>query len=113
MGWVGVAWNGGSAYAKAMAIYLISPLTERSDLLDAAVERQIAAPTDRYRLPAGRGWLIRFPGTSVELSNHVGITGQAEGAPALLGSALVIPVTAYYGRGPTEMWEWLKTRFEQ
>lgn len=95
-----------------MPVYLITPLSTTTDALNAAVEHAIAEPTDRYRLPADRGWLIRYPGTSVELSNHVGITGQPPGEPATLGSAMVLPIVAYYGRGPTDMWEWIKTRFE-
>jgi hypothetical protein len=94
-----------------MAIYLITPLIERPEALRAALERLLPAE-DRYALPAQRGWLVRFPGTSVELSNHLGITGGPPGQTPL-GSALLVPVSSYYGRGPTEMWEWLKTRFEQ
>lgn len=95
-----------------MAIYLINPLVDDPTALNAAIERAITDPADRYRLQANRGWLVKFPGTSVELSNHIGLTGQPTGTPPL-GSALVIPFTAYYGRGPSDMWEWLATRFEQ
>lgn len=94
-----------------MAIYLITPLSVQAEALDAAVELKIET-ADRYRLPAGHGWLIRHSGTSVELSNHIGITGQAPGEPPTLGSALVVPIYSYYGRGPTDMWEWIKTRYE-
>lgn len=64
-----------------MAIYLITPLVERPDALLAALERLLPA-VDRYALPAQRGWLVRFAGTSVELSNHLGITGGPPGAGA-------------------------------
>jgi hypothetical protein len=95
-----------------MPVYLVTPLSTTTDALNAAVEQAISNQADRYRLPADRGWLIRYSGTSVELSNQVGITGQAPGEPPAIGSAMVLPVTAYYGRGPTDMWEWIKTRFE-
>lgn len=94
-----------------MAIYLLNPLIADPTPINNAVEKVIEA-TDRYRLQANKGWLIAYSGTSVELSNHIGLTGQPEGSPNL-GSAIIVPFSSYYGRGPTEMWEWLKTRFER
>ena len=96
-----------------MAIYIAVPLTQSSTALDAAVVKTIVAASDRYKLQSDRGWLIKFDGTSVELSKHIGLTGQAEGETSPIGSAIIVPVSAYYGRGPTDMWEWLKTRLEQ
>lgn len=96
-----------------MAIYIAVPLAPTSDALNDAVMRSIESASDRYQLQANRGWLIRFSGTSVELSNHIGITGQEQGVPSTVGPAIIVPVSAYYGRGPTDMWEWLKTRLEQ
>jgi hypothetical protein len=95
-----------------MAIYIAVPLTNNSTALNSAVERTIASHSDRYKLQADRGWLINFDGTSVELSNHIGITGQEKGVSSVVGSAIIVPVTGYYGRGPADMWEWLKTRLE-
>ncbi len=95
-----------------MPMFLAIPLTIDSANLNGAVEKTISA-SDRYKLQADRGWLIKFEGTTVELSNKIGVTGQDKGAPIPIGSAIISPITAYYGRGPTEMWEWLKTRFEQ
>jgi len=95
-----------------MAIYIAVPLTPTSDALNNAVLRRIESPADRYQLQSERGWLIRFNGTSVELSNRIGITGQEPGETSPVGSAIIAPVSAYYGRGPAEMWEWLKTRLE-
>ncbi len=96
-----------------MAIYIAVPLTNDSTPLNEAVERNIAADADRYKLQSDRGWLIKFAGTSAELSQHLGVTGQPPGTPSPVGSAIIVPVSAYYGRGPTDMWEWLKTRLEQ
>jgi hypothetical protein len=96
-----------------MPIYIAVPLTSESTALDAAVEQRIANPADRHRLQSNRGWLIKFGGTTIELSNHLQITGQEKGMLSTVESTIVVPVTGYYGRGPTDMWEWLKTRFEQ
>ncbi|MDH0852095.1 hypothetical protein N5D66_29510 [Delftia tsuruhatensis] len=67
---------------------------------------------DRLELTGGRAWLISFRGTSIELSNHLGITGQAEGEAIKLSSVLITSVGSYYGRASADLWEWLKTRFE-
>lgn len=96
-----------------MAIYIVTPLTNSSTALNKAVEDTILLASDKYKLQSDRGWLISFEGTTVELSNHIGLTGQPQGETSPIGSAIVIPVTAYYGRGPSDMWEWLKTRLEK
>lgn len=88
------------------------PLKPDSSALNAAVISTIP-DTARHQLQADRGWLIKYDGTTIELSNHIGISGQADGEPVAIGSALVVPISGYYGRGPNDMWEWLKVRFEQ
>lgn len=95
-----------------MPIYLAIPLTADSSALNSAVSTNIAE-SNRHKLQAERGWLIKFDGTSIELSNHLHITGQEAGIPSPIGASMVTPISGYYGRGPTDMWEWLKTRFEQ
>jgi hypothetical protein len=99
-----------------MAIYIVVPLTATSNALNEAVESSIPQKEDRYQLQAERGWLIKFDGTSIELSNKIGVTGQTQGAQSPVGTAgpaIIVPIPTYYGRGPGEMWEWLKTRIEQ
>lgn len=95
-----------------MPIYLAIPLKPDTSALDQAV-LSIVPEHDRFKLQAEAGWLFKFDGTTVEASNFLTITGQPQGAPAPIGSALVVPVSSYYGRGPAEMWEWLVTRLEQ
>lgn len=96
-----------------MPIYLAIPLKADSSALNRAVETAIADQSSRYKLQADRGWLIKYEGTTLELSNFLGITGQPEGIASPVGSSMVVPISGYYGRGPTDMWEWLKIRFEQ
>lgn len=95
-----------------MAIYIAVPLTQTSSALNDAIVNNISS-SDCYKLQSDRGWLIKFDGTSIELSNHIGLTGQAQGEASSIGSAIIVPFSAYYGRGPTDMWEWIKTRLEQ
>ena len=68
---------------------------------------------DYYPLTNNAGWLIEHKGTTVELSAVIGITGKQPGEKPKLGSALVTPVSSYYGIGPSDMWEWLKSRLER
>lgn len=94
-----------------MATYLLVPTAKNAVQLDVAVCAKFDA-SNRFAVPNQAGWLVQFPGTTVEVSNHAGITGQGAGEISLVGSVIVTLVTSYYGRGSSEMWEWLKTRME-
>jgi hypothetical protein len=94
-----------------MAIYLITPLAHNVDKMDVVVSQAISE-RDRYKLQGQAGWLVSYPGTTVELSNQLGVTGQPENVLPSLTSVLITSIGAYYGRGSAEMWEWLKTRME-
>ena len=94
-----------------MSVFLITPLANNVDRVDEVVSRGLSE-RDRFKLAGQGGWLVSFPGTSIELSNLLGITGQPEGTAPALASVLITSVGAYYGRGSADMWEWLKTRFE-
>jgi hypothetical protein len=94
-----------------MPVFLITPLSHNADQVGEAVKRAI--PADHHHELQGRaGWLVTHPGTSVEVSQLLGISSQDPEAKLTVGSALVTLVGSYYGRGATTMWEWLKTRFE-
>jgi hypothetical protein len=96
-----------------MPIFLVIPLKSDSSSLDIAVNKAIKDESSKFKLQADRGWLIKHEGTTTDISNFIGITGQPEGVASAVGSAMVVPVSNYYGRGPTDMWEWLKIRIEQ
>lgn len=95
-----------------MPIYLVISLRPDSVALDAAMVERVP-DNDRHKLQADRGWLFKFEGTTIEASNAITVTGQPPGEAAPIGPALVTPVTSYYGRGPADMWEWLKIKLEQ
>lgn len=96
-----------------MPIYLAIPLKDNDKELAASVARNIPFPTDSHVLQNNKGWLVKFDGTTIELCNKLEITGQDQGQPSPVGSCLVVPVNSYYGRGPTDMWEWLEIRSEE
>lgn len=93
-----------------MSIFLITPLAHNGEALAGAIASTFPAK-DFFTLMNDAGWFVDFHGTSIELSARIGITAGGSDKPRL-GSALVTPITSYYGRGPADMWEWLKTRFE-
>lgn len=95
-----------------MPIYMVVPIAGNAQAVDQAISSRVAEP-DRYALPKASGWFVSFTGTTMELSKFLGITGQEPGEPAVIGSTVVTLVGSYYGRGPTDMWEWLKTRLER
>ncbi len=98
-----------------MLTYIVIPLTKNSantTALNVLIERDIGTDV-RHRLQADAGWLIQFDGTTKELSDKLTITGQKPGEPSPVGPAIIAPISGYYGRGPTDMWEWLKIRFER
>ncbi len=58
--------------------------------------------------------LVNFDGTTKELATKAKITPtQADGPDEEpIGSALITLVSNYWGRGPSEMWEWLTSRWD-
>ena len=94
-----------------MAIYQVTPLARNTEQVRIALEKHIDEP-DRFTIPNDAGWFVRFGGTTIELSNKIEVTGQPKGEPTPVGSTLITHIVAYYGRGGSDMWEWLKTRFE-
>lgn len=98
---------------QEMSVYLLTPLAENVEQAGALVQDRLGnGKGDFFELPNGRGWLISFRGTSVELSNLLGITGFPEGGSPTLTSVLITAVNSYYGRAGSDLWEWLKVRFE-
>ena len=92
-----------------MPVFVVVPLAVDVTPLEKAVTQAIAA-TDRHKLQNERGWLVSFNGTSQELSDYIGITGKSDVPRSHTGSALVAPISSYYGRGKNDMWEWLSLK---
>lgn len=95
-----------------MPIFLVIPLASNTGPLNEAV-RGMLPEHDRHQLANDRGWLVTYNGTTKELTNRLGVTGQAQGEKSPIGSAIVAPISSYYGRGPNDMWEWLALKFSE
>lgn len=92
-----------------MPVYLVIPL-EKKEEIEKALSK---LPNENvYKMQENSGWLVSYKGTSKELSYELGIGTEENGTVSSIGSALVSSLTAYYGYGPTEMWEWIRTRSE-
>lgn len=93
-----------------MSVYVVVPLGEHREVLEEKIK---ALPTqDVYLLPEASGWLIKFGGTTRELSAAIGIPVGKEQYGDTSPTALVTLLSFYFGFGPAEMWEWARSRTE-
>jgi hypothetical protein len=60
-------------------------------------------PTDHLKIGPGQ-WIIAANGTSQDVSDRLGVTAGNT------GTAIVVSVSGYYGRAPTNIWEWMASR---
>lgn len=82
-----------------MAVFMIIPTTqEQMGIRDKLSE---VMPGHFYELPKGE-FLVKFSGTSKQLSDDLGISDGKSGA------AVIASLGGYYGRAPNDIWEWLK-----
>lgn len=77
---------------------------------EAALEDRIARtyPT-HVRLNPGPGqWLVKGSGTAKDVSDRLGIT---VGKPDDIPNAVVFTVSGFWGREPSNIWEWLEANW--
>ncbi|SIO57782.1 hypothetical protein SAMN05444165_3952 [Paraburkholderia phenazinium] len=84
-----------------MAVFMIVPTSDPAKL-DTAIQQQFSS--DALKLPRGE-WLVKFTGTTQELSSQLNITNGES------GSAVVVGILNYFGHAPTNIWEWLQSRW--
>ena len=95
-----------------MTVYSVVPIGGGREKLEESIKK---LPTgDVYTLPGKAGWLVQFAGTSVEFCSALNIPTNRdalakEDTPPMV---LVSSLTSYYGIGPKEMWEWVRSREE-
>lgn len=94
-----------------MTIFLISPLDDNSENIKSVLSTE---KLDFFQMEKG-GFFVNFHGTAKELSEKIGITKYdpvSEKTTAAVGRAIVMHAANWWGYGPADMWEWLKTRAE-
>lgn len=87
-----------------MAIFLVLPTA------DGTIDKALGAQREQSKLefitlPKG-GYFVSYKGTSEELSALLGITDGTSGA------GIVAAVNSYFGRAPSNIWEWVGSRME-
>lgn len=87
-----------------MSIFLITPINEPEKVSSAVAEK---FGGECYQIPKTASWVVFFAGTTVELSDQLGITNGEN------GTGVVVSIANYYGRAPIDLWEWMKTRMER
>jgi hypothetical protein len=85
-----------------MSIFVVFRVSN-PDKMQAALEA--AVPNDF--LDAGHNeWLVSFKGTTKDLSDKLGVSDGSNGAAIIFGMA------GYFGRAPTNIWDWIKAKAE-
>lgn len=87
-----------------MGIFLITPILEPAKVA-ASVKSNFAE--DYYAIPNTNSLLVHYSGTTKELSDKLGITSGEN------GTGVIVAFSNYYGRAPTDIWEWIKSRLER
>jgi hypothetical protein len=76
-----------------------------------AAEIRAAYPGDHLMITDTQ-WLISGAGTVIDVTAKIGIYDQSLPDRIPTGSAIVIAMSAYYGRAPTPIWDWIKAKQE-
>ena len=85
-----------------MSVFAILRVTEPAKL-KAAIENLY--PDDFLDL-GNNEWLVSDKGNAVIVSEKLGISNASNGL------AIIISVSTYYGRAPTPIWDWIKSKLE-
>lgn len=88
-----------------MTIFLMVPSSDPGPIEKALEDHKAQQHLDFTNLPKN-GYFVSYSGTSQELSNLLGISDGSS------GNAVIVAVSSYYGRAPTSLWEWVKSRWE-
>ena len=89
-----------------MAVFFVVAFVASGPLIDLVVPQKYAG--NCHRADAGK-WFIQAPlQTSKDMSDSLGITADPPNVSAITG--VVVAIKGYFGRGPTDLWEWLASR---
>lgn len=93
-----------------MTIFSVVPLGRGRERLEESIKK--LPKSDVYELGGGAGWLVKFTGTALELCATLGLPTKREqlGEDGTPPTVLVSGMTGYYGFGPRDMWEWVRSR---
>lgn len=90
-----------------MAVFMIVPADHtQPGALAAALQAAAVGELklDYMTLPVS-GFLVSFSGTTQELSEKLGVSNGS------VGGAIITHVGSYWGWAPSNVWEWLSSRW--
>ena len=85
-----------------MAIFVIFRVSNQVQLERALSE---AFPGNHLKVEDGQ-YLVSSPGIAKDVSDRLGITDGKTGV------AMVFSMANYFGRAPTDIWDWIKAKAE-
>ena len=70
-------------------------------------------PQDHYSLSETQ-WLVSSRQTIVEVSHAIGVSASDADAAKHVpqGLAVIFATSSYFGRAPTQVWDWIKVKLE-
>jgi hypothetical protein len=93
-----------------MPIFVLLPQNEQGQAnLPAAVAR---AYPDANKKLANHAWLVAGKGSAQDVSAKLGITSPTDPAANAVGTVMVLEIASYYGRATTDIWDWVKAKWE-
>ena len=57
-------------------------------------------------------WLVSGTGTAQDVSKKLGVYDTAQPSAASTGNAIIFATSGYFGRAPSNIWEWLRVQLE-
>lgn len=87
------------------AILLPGPNEQLADAIKAAYPNNWLSLNDTQ-------FLVSSSGTVMEVSAKIGVADPNDRQKPPIGSAVIFATTAYYGRAPTPVWDWVKAKLE-
>ena len=57
-------------------------------------------------------WLVSTTGTVIELTAKLRIYDAANPKAESTGNAVIFATSSYYGRAPSNIWDWIKSKLE-
>lgn len=94
---------------NSMSIFAVLSRQVNSKL-EAEIKEKF--PNDYYKLSDNQ-WLLCAGGTSIDISKTLGIADPDKKEAGVMGTALVFAVSSYYGFETTDLWDWLKVKWEK
>lgn len=70
-----------------------------------------AYPNDHFSI-SDTQWLVSTTGTAMDVTSKIGVFDPQHPTRPTIGNAVVFSTNGYFGRAPTNIWEWIKTKLE-